>query len=161
MLFRRKIAPSAPAPPAPADGVDRGPASGPGAEGEALRDPLFRRLPGGGLTLIGGQTRVKGELRGDGSIVVHGVLEGSVAIAGGLTVAPGGRVQADVAAHTVALEGEARGSIRAGDRVTLSESGVFEGRLATPILHLRPGSVLRGAARIAGVPVRDRRGLSH
>jgi cytoskeletal protein CcmA (bactofilin family) len=160
MLFRRKNARGGPSPPVPPGGPGRA-AARPGGEGDTLRDPLFGRLPGGGHTVIGGQTRVKGELRGDGSVVVHGVLEGSVAIAGGLTVAPGGRVQADVEAQTVALEGEARGSIQAGDRVTLSERGVFEGRIATPVLDLRPGSVLRGSARIAGVPVRDRRGLSH
>jgi hypothetical protein len=38
---------------------------------------------------------------------------------------------------------------------------MVEGTLATPILDLQPGSILRGRARIAGVPGRERRGLSH
>lgn len=157
MLFRRKNGEHSDVPP-PATGT---PATGPGGGADAARDVRPDRLPGGGRTLIGSLTRVKGILRAGGSVVVRGTVEGSIAIAGGLTVAPGGRVEADIEAQTVALEGEARGSIRAGARVTLSERGFFEGRMATPILDLSPGSVLRGSARIAGVPVRDRRGLSH
>jgi cytoskeletal protein CcmA (bactofilin family) len=153
VLFRRKNGAPPDLPPVPPAGLPVGPAA------TAARDDS--RLPGGGHTIIGGHTRIQGTLSGAGSIVVHGAVEGAIAIGGVLSIGPGGRVEADVEAQNVSVEGEARGSIRAGARVALGATGLFEGRIATPILDLSPGSVLRGSARIAGVPVRDRRGLSH
>jgi len=117
--------------------------------------------PGSGRTVIGTHTRIRGTLTGEGSIVVRGTVEGGIAIGGGLTVTASGTVQAEVEAESVALAGEARGSLRATSRVILSPSGLFEGEMATPILEVHPGSVLKGRTRVAGVPAVRGRGLSH
>jgi cytoskeletal protein CcmA (bactofilin family) len=92
--------------------------------------------------------------------VVRGAVQGGIAIGGGLTVEESGSVEADIEAQSVAIAGHARGSINAAARVVLSPTGVFEGRLATPVLDLRPGAVLQGRARILGEPSARRR-LSH
>lgn len=177
MLFRRRH----PNPPPvslafPPEGVHRGSAladpsrpggdeapgegrPGPGLAGEDVRVPA--RAPGGGRTVISPHTRIRGSLKGDGSVLVRGTVQGGIAIGGRLMVAETGSVEADVEAQSVEIAGRARGSINAVSRVVLSPTGVFEGRLATPVLDLRPGAVLQGRARILGVPVPDRRRLSH
>ncbi|OLC54603.1 MAG: hypothetical protein AUH92_03685 [Acidobacteria bacterium 13_1_40CM_4_69_4] len=121
----------------------------------ASLDP--QAAPGGGRTVIGPHTRVMGKLLGDGPVVVRGAVQGTIAIRGGLSVRKGGRVDADVQAHSVDLEGEARGKVCASNRVTLSETGAFEGDMDTPILEVCPGSIVRGRARVAGLPTRERR----
>jgi len=110
---------------------------------------------------VGTRTRIRGTLTGEGSVVVRGAVEGGIAIGGGLTVTASGTVDAEVEAASVALAGEARGSLRATSRVILASSGLFEGEMATPILEVHPGSVLKGRTRVAGVPAVGRRGLSH
>jgi cytoskeletal protein CcmA (bactofilin family) len=145
MLFRRRTEDSN-VPPA---GVS------PAEEGEVPR------APGSGRTVVGSQTRIRGTLKGEGSVIVRGEVEGEITIGGGLTITSTGRVDADVEAETVDLAGEARGTVRATSRVNLSPTGVFEGEVATPILEVQPGSVLQGRARVAGVPAPGRRGLSH
>jgi cytoskeletal protein CcmA (bactofilin family) len=72
-------------------------------------------------------------------------------------VKDGGRVDADVQAHSVDFAGEARGRISASSRVSLSETGVFEGEMETPVLEVSPGSVVCGRARVAGFPTKERR----
>ena len=52
--------------------------------------------PGGARTIIGPQTRFKGRLKGQGEVVVCGTLLGEIDIAGPLTVAATGRVEADM-----------------------------------------------------------------
>ena len=111
----------------------------------------------GGRTVIGRSTRVVGKLYGDGPVVVRGDVKGTIAIRGGLSVRGGGRVDADVQAYSIDLAGEARGHISAASRVTLTETGDFEGEMDTPILEVSPGSVVRGRARVAGLPTKDRR----
>jgi cytoskeletal protein CcmA (bactofilin family) len=114
-------------------------------------------FPGGGRTVIGRCTRVAGRLYGDGPVVVRGDVKGTIAIRGGLSVRGGGRVDADVQAYSIDLAGEARGKMSAASRVSLTETGAFEGEMDTPILEVSPGSVVRGRARVAGLPTKDRR----
>jgi len=113
--------------------------------------------PAGGRTLIGRNTRIAGKLYGDGPVVVRGNVKGSIAIRGGLSVRGGARIEADVQAHSVNLAGEARGRMSAGTRVTLTGTGAFEGEIDTPVLEVSPGSILKGRARVAGLPAQDRR----
>jgi cytoskeletal protein CcmA (bactofilin family) len=126
--------------------------------GEAPPAPF--ETPGsvaGGRTVIGRHTRVVGRMFGDGPVVVRGAVHGTIAIRGGLSVRSGARVEADVQAHSIDLAGDARGKVSATARVTLSETGAFEGEMDTPILEVCPGSIVRGRARVAGFPTRDRR----
>jgi len=177
MLFRRRhptsdhvglgfAAQTAPGVPAAGDPAHPGAeaavagAPRPGLGVPAGNDLAPARSPGGGRSVIGAHTRVRGTLSGDGSIVVRGTVQGGIAIGGGLTVEESGSVEADVEAQSVAIAGQVRGSINAAARVVLSPTGVFEGRLATPVLDLRPGAVLQGRARILGGPAQGRR-LSH
>jgi len=111
----------------------------------------------GGRTVIGRSTRVVGKLYGDGPVVVRGDVRGTIAIRGGLSVRGGGRVDADVQAHSIDLAGEARGRMSAASRVSVAETGDFEGEMDTPILEVSPGSIVRGHARVAGLPTKDRR----
>jgi cytoskeletal protein CcmA (bactofilin family) len=111
----------------------------------------------GGRTLIGRNTRIAGKLYGDGPVVVRGSLKGTVAIRGGLSVRGGARLEADVQAHSIDVAGEVRGRINAGSRVTLADTGAFEGEIETPVLDLSPGSILRGRARVAGLQTKERR----
>ncbi len=115
----------------------------------------------GGGTVIGAHTRIRGALKGSGGIVVRGAIAGEIAILGGLTIAPTGRVEAEVEAQSVELSGEARGTIRASGRVALAATGVFEGDISTPILEVQPGSIVHGRARVAGIPAPGRDDLSH
>ena len=115
--------------------------------------------PGGGRSVIGAQTRIRGTLRGEGSVLVRGAVEGEVQIKGVLTVAEGATLDADIEAEAVDLAGEARGSLRAAARVAVTPTGEFEGDMTTPILDARPGSVIRGRARVAGAE--PHRPLSH
>ncbi len=116
---------------------------------------------GGGRTVIGAHTRIRGSIKGTGPLLVRGEVEGEIAIAGGLTVAPTGRVEADVKAQSLELSGEARGSVRTTEKVVLSPTGVFEGDMETPVLEVSPGSILHGRTRVAGEPLSDDGRFSH
>jgi len=113
-------------------------------------------LLGGGRTVIGRHTRVVGRLSGEGPVVVHGDMKGTIAIRGGLSVRGGGRIDADVQAHSVDLAGEAHGRMSASTRVSLSSTGAFEGEMDTPVLDVTPGSTVTGRARVAGLANKQR-----
>jgi cytoskeletal protein CcmA (bactofilin family) len=104
---------------------------------------------GGGRSVVGPGTLIRGTLRGEGPVVIQGAVEGRIDLRGGLTVTATGRVDAEVEARTVLLAGEARGTLRASERVEVASTAIFEGELATPALDVRPGSVVRGRTRVS------------
>jgi cytoskeletal protein CcmA (bactofilin family) len=163
MLFRKRNDPTAGTPPPVAGATTSEPAGAAPQDGvrAAVTPVRAPRVPGLGVTIISPRTRIHGRLEGEGSILVQGRVEGSIAVGGGVTVADTGSLDAEVVAPVIEVAGEARGSIVASIRVSVEATGMVEGTLATPILDLQPGSILRGRARIAGVPGRERRGLSH
>jgi len=83
-------------------------------------------------------------------------MKGTIAIRGGLSVRGGGRIEADVQAHSIDLAGEAHGRMSASTRVSLTSTGAFEGEMDTPILDVTPGSTVSGRARVAGFPAKIR-----
>ena len=103
-----------------------------------------------GRTIIGAHTRIRGTLRGNGPLLVQGSLQGEIDLSGDLIVSPGGSIEAEVDVQSIDLAGRASGSLRASSRVHIGPTGCFEGQMATPIIDLHPGSVLRGRATIAG-----------
>jgi cytoskeletal protein CcmA (bactofilin family) len=111
---------------------------------------VLERVRGGSRTVIGARTRVKGTLRGQGAVLICGTLRGDVTVHGGLTVAPGALLQADVEVERARVAGRIEGVVRASGSVRIDSSGTVDGEIATPIVDLRPGSVLRGRAAIAG-----------
>lgn len=127
--------------------------------GDRIREDLT--LQGGGRTVIGSRTRIRGAIRGEGPVVIHGQVDGAIVLRGGLTITSIGRVTAEVEVQSLELAGEARGSIRAVTRVLVSPTGLFEGEIATPVLQVQPGSIVSGRARVLGVPAPGRSGLSH
>ncbi len=116
---------------------------------------------GDGNTVIGTQTRIRGRLKGEGTVLIRGILVGEIDLRGGLTVAASGDVDADVDVQYAELSGSARGSIRASQRILLQKTAVFEGRITTPVIELRPGAVIRGRASIDGALVPAKRKHAH
>lgn len=116
---------------------------------------VLERVRGGHRTIIGARTRVKGSLRGEGAVLVCGTLRGDVTVHGGLTVAPGAFLQADVEVDRARVAGRVEGAVRATGSVRIDSSGEVNGTITTPVVDLRPGSILRGRAAIAGLAGRD------
>ena len=101
-----------------------------------------------GQTVVGSHTRIRGTLKGSGPLVIQGIIEGEIELEGSMIVSAGGRVDAEAEVQSLELAGRASGSMRASERVRISSTGMFEGRMATPVIETRPGAVLRGKAVI-------------
>ena len=101
-----------------------------------------------GQTIVGSHTRIRGTLKGSGPLVIRGIIEGEIELEGSMIVSPGGRVAAEAEVQSLELSGRASGSMIASERVHISSTGMFEGRMASPVIETHPGSVLHGKAII-------------
>lgn len=105
--------------------------------------------PGGGGARLGRSLSLKGELTGNEELVVDGEFEGTMDLGdSSLTVGPQGRVQADVRAREIIIEGTVRGNLRASDRLQISKSGNVVGDLVAARIIIEDGAYFKGSIDI-------------
>ncbi len=95
-------------------------------------------------TIIGPETHVSGEIRGDEDLVVRGRVDGKVALSRDFTVDTGGIVQADVEARNIVVSGVLVGNATATDSVRLTDKARVVGNLSGPRIIIEAGAAYRG-----------------
>lgn len=109
-----------------------------------------------GTSTIGAFLRITGELSGDENVVVHGQVDGTISLVGtDLTVGQSGRVNAEVHANSVVVEGEVVGDITAEGRVEVAATGSIQGDIRAGRVVLAEGARFRGRIDM-GPPDDDR-----
>jgi cytoskeletal protein CcmA (bactofilin family) len=89
--------------------------------------------------------KIKGEISGTADLVIDGQVEGKVRVASGrLTVGASGRVQADVEAREIVVNGQLIGNLKATDRVQIGSSGSVQGAVTSPRIGIDDGAQLTG-----------------
>ena len=95
-------------------------------------------------TVIGPDARVKGELEFEKGARLLGTLEGQVTTKGDFLVADGAKLQGEVQAGNIRLDGEVHGNLNATGKIQLSASAKLEGDLHTARLEVADGAVFVG-----------------
>jgi cytoskeletal protein CcmA (bactofilin family) len=95
-------------------------------------------------TILGPQIAVLGALYGEEDLVVEGRVEGTVSLAGHLTVAESGVVRADLDVRSVEVHGEVEGDITASESITIDRGARVTGNVRAPRVIIHDGAVFRG-----------------
>ncbi|MEH6586374.1 MAG: polymer-forming cytoskeletal protein [Halioglobus sp.] len=96
--------------------------------------------------MIGPSIEIKGTVTGDEDLVIEGKVEGTVELgAHELTVGESGKVNADITARTVRIDGEVAGDIRGNEKVVISKSGNVRGNIIAPRMTLEDGAIFKGS----------------
>jgi len=117
----------------------------------------------GATTVLRAGSTLVGTVSGAADLVVEGQLEGDLTIDGAVTIAPGGRVQANIHARYVIVGGNLVGDIVGADRVEVLASGTVLGDITAAHLVISDGATLKGSVQIsrpgASSPTRSARPL--
>ena len=95
-------------------------------------------------TVIGPETRISGEVRGEEDLIVRGRIDGRVQLTQTLTVEKGATVQADVDVRHLIVAGTVVGAIVASESVRLTSTARVVGDLASPRVVMEAGAAYRG-----------------
>jgi cytoskeletal protein CcmA (bactofilin family) len=95
-------------------------------------------------TVIGPETRISGEVRGEEDLVVRGRIDGKVQLTQTLTVDKGATVQADVDVRHIVVSGTVVGAIVASESAKLTSTARVVGDLASPRVMMEAGAAYRG-----------------
>jgi cytoskeletal protein CcmA (bactofilin family) len=104
---------------------------------------------------IGRGTTIRGSIRGDGDLDLHGFVEGSVTVAGELLIGETALVKSDVSARRVIVRGAVAGNVSAEELIVLEAGARVVGDIGAPQVGIRPGALVRGnVATGAPLPAR-------
>ncbi len=100
--------------------------------------------------VIGEALVLKGEVSGTQDLTIHGRLEGGLSLSGhSVTVGRAGRVQGDIVARVIRIEGHVKGNLQGEDLVFLGPSGVVHGDLTAVRVSMEKGCKFKGHVQVA------------
>src|SRR5262245_41336703 len=95
---------------------------------------------------IGKSIIIRGELTGNEDLTIEGSVEGKVELREhNLVVGSTGKIQAEVNAKSVNIQGEVQGNVRAMDRIEIATSGTVKGDLIAPRIIIADGARFKGS----------------
>ena len=94
--------------------------------------------------IIGEGIQIRGNVSGSGGLVVHGRIEGNIALDGDVEVGERAVVSANVQAQGLTVNGELRGDIDATSLVSIASSGMVIGDIRATELEIQDGARFRG-----------------
>ena len=96
------------------------------------------------LTVIGPDTRIKGEMFFEKSARILGQFEGKIIAQGEVQIGNGAECNAAVEAQRIVVDGKVNGPIAAHDRLTLTENAEVQGDITAGTLVVAEGASFVG-----------------
>ena len=95
-------------------------------------------------TIIGADTRIKGDMTFDGSARILGHFEGNITAKGELQIADGAQCKAVVEAARVTVDGTVEGNVTARERAELTARAKMKGDIIATKLLVAEGAAFAG-----------------
>ena len=109
----------------------------------------------GGPIVLGPNDSLKGTLRTDNSITIHGDVEGEIVAGGDVVVESSATVVSSIEARNVDIRGQVTGDVRSSQRLSLSGSGKLHGDASAARLVVEDGATLNGSISMSGAKELD------
>ncbi len=126
-----------------------------GKKEEAPSKPLFRReeesvsqRTGEVHTLLGKGSEFEGKLTFEGQVRIDGKFNGQIVTKDVLVIGDGAKVNAEIQAGTVIINGQVEGNVKATQIIELKTPGRVKGNLETPSLSMDRGVIFEGSLKM-------------
>ena len=98
------------------------------------------------VAMIGPSVSIRGEVSGQENLRIQGRIEGKISLRGqDVTVGKSGKVEADIHAKGIRVEGEVLGDLYGEQEIVIEASGHVTGNLVAPRVILENGSRFKGS----------------
>ena len=104
--------------------------------------------PGEVHTLLGKGSEFEGKLTFEGQVRIDGKFSGQIFTKDTLVIGEGARVNAEINAGTVIVNGVVEGNIRATQLIELHTPGRVKGNMETPSLSVDKGVMFEGSCKM-------------
>ena len=95
---------------------------------------------------IGSSIQINGDVSGDEDLIIEGQVEGNVNLKGhNVIIGKNGRVNANIEANNIVVEGELNGDMNGDEKVIIRETGNVHGNIVSPRVTLEDGAMFKGS----------------
>lgn len=112
-------------------------------------------------TILGPDASFKGDLTYEKGMRLQGKFEGNIMTPGRLHVSKEARMQADVDAGAISVEGDVKGKLNANERIELKQSARYEGDLTASRLVVDEGAIMSGHVTVGPDAVKGKPPQAH
>lgn len=103
-----------------------------------------------GPIVLGPTDSLKGTLRTESGVTIHGEVEGEILAVGDVIVESTATVIAAIEGRNVDIRGQVRGNVTSARRLSLSGSGTLQGDATAARLVVQDGATLNGSISMSG-----------
>jgi cytoskeletal protein CcmA (bactofilin family) len=98
--------------------------------------------------LLGRGSEFDGKLTFEGTVRIDGKFTGEIFTKDSLVIGEGAKVQAEITAGAVSINGEVSGNIRATNSVEMRQPARVKGNVETPSLVIEKGVIFEGGSKM-------------
>jgi cytoskeletal protein CcmA (bactofilin family) len=103
----------------------------------------------GNAGVIGQGLFIKGELHGEGDLIIEGRVEGEITLKRHLLIESSGVILADIQTEAITIKGEMRGNMVATDKVEIHADARVVGDIKAPRVVISDGAQFKGHIEMA------------
>src|SRR4051812_3808056 len=104
--------------------------------------------PGEVHTILGKGSEFEGKLTFEGQVRIDGKFSGQIFTKDSLVIGEGAKVNAEINAGTVIVNGQVEGNIKATQLIELHQPGRIKGNLEAPSLSMDRGVIFEGSCKM-------------
>lgn len=95
-------------------------------------------------TIIGPSVRVEGDFKGEGDLVIEGMLIGNLQTKNNLKIGQNAIVEAEVKANNAFISGKVKGNISVKGKIEITATAVILGDIKAQIVSIESGALVQG-----------------
>ncbi|EPX64048.1 hypothetical protein D187_005181 [Cystobacter fuscus DSM 2262] len=119
--------------------------------GGSSKEDFVATRPGEVHTLLGKGSEFEGKLTFEGQVRIDGKFNGQIITKDVLVVGEGARVQAEITAGTVIINGTVEGNVRATQLIELHAPARVKGNIESPALTMERGVIFEGSSKMENI----------
>jgi len=95
-------------------------------------------------TIIGPSVKLEGKFKGDGDLIVEGILIGGLETKKNLKVGSDAIVQANIKAENAFISGKIKGNVTVKGKLEITSTAIVLGDIKAKIISVESGSLIQG-----------------
>ena len=95
-------------------------------------------------TIIGPSVKVEGDFKGEGDLVVEGILIGTLETKNNLKIGQNAIVEASIKANNAFISGKIKGNVAIKGKIEITGTAVILGDIKAKIISIESGALIKG-----------------
>jgi cytoskeletal protein CcmA (bactofilin family) len=116
----------------------------------ALRPTVSQeKYKSGEKTTIGERITIEGSIRGEENLIIEGAMKGNIEMGKyDFSIGPNGRIDGDINAQNVSINGQFKGAIKALGKVAVTKEANFNGEIKAKSFSVEDGAYFKGVVEL-------------